>query len=159
VSTLYSKPFYQFFTPRTVTTFLGAQMSTTTGRNSPDVSFNAAAQGGVLAYLGFVGAWAVFSGTSAASPAWAAIIALLNQANHRPVGFINPQIYLLGTAFSFLHGHSNTAPFHDIASGENSDLAGDFGVDGYNAQTGYDLATGWGTPNVSNFIHDILPLV
>jgi subtilase family serine protease len=159
VSTLYSKPFYQFFTPRTVTTFLGAQMSTTTGRNSPDVSFNAAAQGGVLAYLGFVGAWAVFSGTSAASPAWAAIIALLNQANHRPVGFINPQIYLLGTAFSFLHGHSNTAPFHDITSGENSDLAGDFGVDGYNAQTGYDLATGWGTPNVSNFIHDILPLV
>jgi subtilase family serine protease len=124
-----------------------------TSRTVPDVSFNAAIHGGVLAYLGFLGVWAVFGGTSAASPAWAAIIALLDQAHHGPVGFVNPAIYRLGA----LGGNS----FHDITSGDNSDVNGElsFLVDGYSATPGYDLANGWGTPNVSAFITHILPLL
>ena len=144
ISSLYPRPYYQWRLPKTVTTTLGVKVPVT-GREVPDVSFNSAIYGGVLAYLGFFGLWAVFGGTSASSPAWAGIIALLNQANGRPVGFINPEIYGLN--------HWTIArSFHDITVGNNSDTGTQFGLDGYNAGRGYDLTTGWGTPDVAHFI-------
>ena len=104
----------------------------------------------MLHLFGGVDRWAVFGGTSASSPAWAAIMALVNEANGgQPVGFINPAIYNLAGSSASVHS------FHDITSGDNSDTAGQFGVDGFKASSGYDLATGWGTPNVAHFITDI----
>jgi subtilase family serine protease len=167
ISMLYSRPSFQDKTPDSYTTLFGNSVSVT-GRTTPDVSFNSASVGGVLAYLGFLGRWAVFGGTSAASPAWAAIIALLNQANGDPVGFITPTIYALAES-SHGFGFGFFGPFHDITSGENSDTAGantycfpgfspPFCVsnfDGFTAAHGYDLTTGWGTPNVSAFIQGI----
>jgi hypothetical protein len=47
-------------------------------------------------------------------------------------GFINTRIYEIG-----LGGHYTTH-FHDITSGSNGE---------YSAVTGYDLVTGWGSPN------------
>jgi len=138
ISMLYPTPWYQFDVHHRFTTLLGNTV-TATGRMTPDVSFNSAVYGGVLAYLGFLGRWAVFGGTSAASPAWAGIMALANQANGRPLGFVNPAIYLLG------YSHA----FHDITQGNNAVCAGLCGEDGYVAGKGYDLTTGWGTPNVS----------
>lgn len=145
ISSLYPVPFYQHSVARhAFTTLLGNQIQAT-GRMTPDVSFNAAVYGGVLAYLGFLngGVWAVFGGTSAASPAWAAIIALANQANGGPLGFVNPMIYSLG----------NSNAFHDITVGNNAICTGLCGEDGFVAGHGYDLTTGWGTPNVSNLIN------
>ena len=157
VSSLYPRPFYQFGTPSSYTTLFGSTV-VATGRTTPDVSFNSAAQGGFIVYLGFLGAWGVFSGTSAASPAWAGIIALVDQANRGPAGFINPAIYQLGR--NPFAGFFGGASFHDITVGENSDTAGTLSfVDGFVATRGYDLTTGWGTPDVSNFIHNILPLL
>jgi subtilase family serine protease len=149
VSTLYGRPNFQRELPDEFTTLLGAEVPAS-GRLNPDVSFNSAIHGGVLAFLGFLngGTWAVFGGTSAASPAWAAIIALVNQANGGPVGYITPQIYRLrgmGLGFGF-------GPIHDITQGNNSDADGQFGVDGFLASPGYDLTTGEGTPNVARFI-------
>ena len=103
-----------------------------------------------MAYLGFIpnaagtgyGAWAVFGGTSAASPAWAGIMALANQANGRPLGFVNPAIYNIG----------NSKAFHDITQGNNAVCSGLCGENGYLAGRGYDMTTGWGTPNVSLLI-------
>jgi kumamolisin len=118
---------------------------------NPDVSFNSAVDGGVLAYLGFAvpPRWGVFGGTSAAAPAWAGIIALLNQANGAPVGFITPKIYDLN------HGRLKHS-FQDITVGNNSFTEGLlFGADGFNASQGYDLTTGWGTPDVSWFIKNM----
>ncbi|MDA4126379.1 MAG: S53 family peptidase [Thaumarchaeota archaeon] len=199
VSVLYSRPDYQENTPESVTTLLGNTVQVT-GRSTPDVSFNSAIHGGFLVPLGFINnpcissacpgpIWGVFGGTSAASPAWAGIIALLNQANGHPVGFLNPQIYELGASSSEgSHGNGNqvsnqgsgnhdsekAAPFHDITTGENSDCAGKtctllqftnppppgvpspvfvhLVLDGFSASNGYDMATGWGTPNVAAFI-------
>jgi subtilase family serine protease len=154
-SSLYERPSYQAASVHSVTTILGSTFKVT-GRATPDVSFNSAAQGGVLAFLGFEGGvWGVFSGTSASSPAWAAIIALLNQAHGGPVGFLNSAIYKLGHAQVSAHF---AGAFHDITNGQNSDLgslASTFGFDGFAAAPGYDMATGWGTPNVSVFIQDI----
>jgi subtilase family serine protease len=146
ISVLYGRPGFQKGLPGEFTTLFGAEVPAS-GRLNPDVSFNSAIHGGVLAFLGFVGSgtWAVFGGTSAASPAWAAIIALLNQANGAPVGYITPQIYSL-------RGMGFFSPFHDITIGNNSDADGQFSVDGFTASHGYDLTTGEGTPNVARFI-------
>ncbi len=144
ISTLYSRPSYQQDLPYKFKTLLGNTVKAT-GRMTPDVSFNSAVYGGVVAYLGFEGRWAVFGGTSAASPAWAGIMALANQANGRPLGFVNPAIYEIG----------NSRSFHDITQGNNAVCAGLCGEDGFLAGRGYDLTTGWGTPNVSAFINAI----
>lgn len=149
VSPHYGLPRYQMgLLPKTVPTVLGATVPTN-GRLTPDVSFNSAIDGGFLAFAGFIGAhgrYVVFGGTSAASPAWAGIVALANQSHGGSLGFITTAIYQLAESSSY------STTFHDITAGENSDTAGQFGVDGFSAGTGYDLATGWGTPNVANFI-------
>jgi subtilase family serine protease len=171
VSYLYSRPSYQSDLPGSFTTMFGQRIEAN-GRLNPDVSFNSAVFGGFLVWLGFLPAprWGVFGGTSAASPAWAGIIALLNQAHNGPVGFINPAIYSMGAYYV----GAERGPFHDITSGENSDTAGNFFgtycfaaapsppppqcttyFDGWQAGPGYDLTTGWGTPNVSVFINAI----
>jgi kumamolisin len=105
-----------------------------TYRNGPDVSANAdysyyvcADQSGCTANL--------VGGTSFAAPLWAGYMALVNQQSktngHALLGFLNPLIYPLGLGANY-----NTY-FHDITSGNN----------GYAAVTGYDLVTGWGSPN------------
>jgi subtilase family serine protease len=167
VSTLYERPSYQDNLPESFSTLLGATVQADNGRITPDVSFNAAINGGILNYDGFVSLFGgpngfyILAGTSASSPAWAGIIALVNQKNGEPVGFINPAIYELAHSKSYAHA------FHDITGGNNSDTGGQActipscgfnspALDGFNAGKGYDLTTGWGTPNVSNFITDIL---
>jgi subtilase family serine protease len=166
VSVIYGRPSYQGGLPTTATTLLGATVPTAM-RTTPDVSFNSAINGGILNYDGFPSLWGgangfyILGGTSAASPAWAAIIALLNQRNGAPVGFINSAIYALGQSKYY------SDAFHDINTGENSDTAGGPcpfpycpvagpTADGFTASNGYDLTTGWGTPNVAHFISDIL---
>jgi len=107
----------------------------TTLRNGPDVSANAnftfytcADQTACLANE--------YGGTSFAAPMWAGYIALVNQqlaANSQPlVGFLNPTIYAQNVTSAY------AADFHDITSGTSGS---------YSAVTGYDLVTGWGSPN------------
>ena len=148
VSFQYGRPTYQTNMAPKWTTILSNSVKGN-GRLTPDVSFDSSIDGGFLSWIGFLGVWGVFGGTSAASPALAAIVALLNQSHGSPVGFLNSAIYQLAASSSY------SSAFHDITAGENSDTLGQFGVDGFAAGTGYDLATGWGTPNVANFIADL----
>jgi subtilase family serine protease len=129
-----------------------------TSRTIPDISYNAAINGGVLVFWSALGGntvgFYIVGGTSAGSPQWAAIVALANQYSaahgHGPLGSINPAIYHLAKSSAY----SND--FHDITVG-NNDLLGI--LPGFNAATGYDFATGWGTPNVSNLIPDLVNTV
>jgi subtilase family serine protease len=149
ISSLYPRPSYQTSLPNSFTTLLGNSVSATGHRLVPDLSFNSAVSGGVLAYLGFLGVWAVFGGTSASSPALAAIIALMNQVNGGPVGFVTPAIYSLAQSSFY------SRAFHDIKVGNNSATAGS-PYDGFTAGAGHDLTTGWGTPDVASFIPGVL---
>ena len=105
----------------------------TTLRNSPDVS--AEADFDFYTCADQEACQTGWGGTSFATPMWAGYMALVNQQaalNGNPaLGFINPTIYPLGL------GSGYTTDFHDITSGNN----------GYPAVVGYDLATGWGSPN------------
>jgi kumamolisin len=110
-----------------------------TYRNGPDVSANAN-------YTFYVCADQTtctaneYGGTSFAAPMWAGYLALVNQQSvantGKTLGIINPSLYSLG------EGSSYDTDFHDITSGSN----------GFSATTGYDLATGWGSPNGSALI-------
>ncbi|HTR34899.1 MAG TPA: DUF2341 domain-containing protein, partial [Bryobacteraceae bacterium] len=112
----------------------------TTLRNSPDVAAEANFDFYVCADQTTCTA-NEYGGTSFAAPMWAGYLALANQQSlangNSTLGFINPVIYQLGL------GSGYNTDFHDITSGNN----------GYSAEIGYDLATGWGSPNGSGLIN------
>lgn len=116
-------------------------------RNVPDVAM----EGDNDSYYCDLGTCAGGAGgTSFAAPRWAGFMALVNQqaeevgsAPSGGLGFINPSIYSIGEGPNF------SADFHDIADG-NNDTANQ--QVWYNAVAGYDLVTGWGSPNGQNLI-------
>jgi hypothetical protein len=88
-------------------------------------------------------------GTSASAPLWASFTALVNQqASGAPVGFLNPRIYPLALTAGYVND------FHDITSGNNFDS---YSPDRFSAVTGYDLATGLGSPNGQNLMNALAP--
>ena len=113
-----------------------ASQGSTSYRNIPDVSMEAntdnyfCANGTCTTGIG---------GTSLSAPRWAGFLSLANeQANGRPIGFLNTAVYGLGQTSSY------TSLFHDITTGDNFNSGS---PDQFTAVTGYDLVTGWGTPN------------
>jgi kumamolisin len=85
-------------------------------------------------------------GTSLAAPLWAGFAALINQyltANGgHELGDFNPLLYRVAT--------SGTRPaFHDVTVAGNNL---------YDAEPGFDLVSGWGTPDVNNLTLDILDI-
>ncbi|MGA3350265.1 MAG: protease pro-enzyme activation domain-containing protein, partial [Candidatus Sulfotelmatobacter sp.] len=126
-----------------VTAAAGCADCSQTIRNGPDVSANANYTFYVCADQTTCTA-NLYGGTSFAAPMWAGYLALANQQavqNGQPtLGFINPALYTIGL------GSSYDADFHDITSGSN----------GWPATVGYDLATGWGSPNGSGLINSLV---
>ncbi len=128
-------------------------------RATPDVSYNSAVNGGVFVYWSAISSEAgfyIFGGTSAGSPQWAAIAALADQPatmDHKgTIGFINPALYQIGNNPKMYQND-----FHDIRVGNNT-VAGSPDNVGFNAHDGWDDASGWGTPNVSNLVPDLVAL-
>jgi kumamolisin len=130
-------PFWQ------TTTASGCSNCSISYRNGPDVSANANFTFYVCANQSACTA-NDYGGTSFAAPMWAGYLALVNQqavAQGAPtLGFINPALYDIGLSSSY------DVDFHDITGGS----------DGYPATTGYDLATGWGSPNGSGLISRLI---
>jgi len=118
----------------------------------PDVTYNAAIDGGVLTVYSGLGFPALFivGGTSAGSPQWAGIAALANQARASlgkgPIGDLNPVLY------NIYHSARYSSDFHDITVG-NDQLVGT--PVGYAATRGYDVASGIGSPIVSQLVVDL----
>ena len=116
----------------------------TTYRNGPDVSANANFTFYVCADQTTCTA-NEYGGTSFAAPMWAGYVALVNQqlvANgYSTIGFINPYLYAFGVSSSY------GTDFHDITSGKSGS---------YSAVTGYDLVTGWGSPNGTGLLNALV---
>jgi len=112
----------------------------TTLRNGPDVSANANFTFYTCADQTTCNA-NLYGGTSFAAPMWAGLIALVNQqriaSSQGLLGFLNPTIYGQNVSGGSLSS-AYAADFHDITSGTSGS---------YSAMTGYDLVTGWGSPN------------
>lgn len=135
ISTIFTKPSYQ--------TGTGTTNSYSNGkRQVPDVTGNADPNSGYSIYS--QGTWTVVGGTSAAAPLWAGIATLNNAyaaANGKSnLGQANPTLYrMFNTTQTY-------AAYHDITSGTNRY---------YPATTGYDQASGIGSPDAWNLIRDI----
>ncbi len=112
-------------------------------------------------------------GTSASSPAFAGLLALVNQKSGSRQGNPNYVLYGLAARQSASSCNSSTGPastcvFNDVTSGTiampcatgslncTTAKAGDqIGIlSGYQAGTGYDLATGLGSVNATNLINN-----
>ena len=97
------------------------------GRGVPDVAANADPDTGYKVLVD--GQELVIGGTSAVAPLMAGLIALLNQQNGKPSGYIHPQLY------------STPGLCRDITSGNNKTTSADTG---YTAGSGWDACSGWG---------------
>ena len=134
-SSVYARPTWQ----------QGPGLGAAANRQLPDVALNAAAGYAIW----FQGGWAGYGGTSASTPIWAALLALINQTRYAGavahgapmpascalepgLGNPLPDLYQLGAT------PPATPAFRDITSGSGNGA----GLPG----RGWDAVTGWGAP-------------
>jgi hypothetical protein len=145
-SEFFARPSYQ----NTVKSVTGAS------RGVPDIAMSAACDGAVETYSSFTpgdAGWSLTCGTSEATPEFAAIVALAEQAAGHRLGPINPTLYKL---------LAERAPgLVDVTSGNNTvsfyqgTATKPHVVTGYQAGKGYDLVTGVGTVNASKLVYEL----
>jgi subtilase family serine protease len=128
-SSLFPRPAYQDGVPR-----IGRM------RGVPDVAADADAST-AMALLFSGGVLYPAQGTSAATPLWAAVIALADQDAGHHLGFVNPAIYAIARSPAYHRA------FHDVVTGDNSVLWPTGVFAGYEAGPGWDPVTGWGSPD------------
>jgi uncharacterized membrane protein len=137
-SIVYAKPAFQ----------AGPGVPADGARDVPDVSLTSAGHDGYLIIQGHTanvsGLFSV-GGTSAASPSFAGLMALVVQKTGSSQGNANPVFYSMAQN-QFAGG---IAVYHDTTSGNNSVP----GVVGFTAGVGYDQATGWGSVDASNLVN------
>jgi subtilase family serine protease len=145
-SVVFPKPWWQ----------AGPGVPSDNARDVPDISLTASgAHDGYLIYLS--GGVMSVGGTSASSPSFAGIVAIINQyvvakgAQAKPgLGNINPTLYSLA--------QNTTGIIHDITVGDNivpcasKSVGCATGSFGYKAGAGYDLVTGLGSVDAYNLV-------
>jgi subtilase family serine protease len=151
ISTLTPMPTYQSGVIGASSSAVPCGASSGDCREVPDVSASADPQYGYVTYWdqqnGY-SPWTAFGGTSAAAPLWAALAATIDSTSTcaaHPVGFLNPALYRIAAASS--------ADFNDITFGDNDVTGTNNGA--YPASTGYDMATGLGTPAGTQLATDL----
>ena len=138
LSRLFTRPSYQNGVPGiSATRGVPDVAGEATGTSGMALAFSAPGGGQVLIGAG---------GTSAAAPFWAGLIALADQQAGHALGFVNPAIYRI--AQSPLYHKA----FHDITTGNNTVSLNGVTITGYQAGTGWDPVTGWGTPDAEVLI-------
>jgi kumamolisin len=99
------------------------------GRGVPDIAMSATNY-----YTRVDSAEGASGGTSAVAPLMSALVALLNQAKQKNVGFLNPTLY----------ANAGAGVVHDVTSGTNAITNT---IKGYSAGPGWDACSGLGTPD------------
>jgi subtilase family serine protease len=151
VSSVYATPAWQ-----TGAGVFTVDPGTTSGhhRYLPDVSLTAAGHDGYI--IEQEGGLYLVGGTSASSPSFAGIMAIINQRTGTRNGNPNSRLYPLAaqvpTAFHDVTSGSNAVPCAGGSAGCSAKAPStNIGyMTGYSAGAGYDLATGLGSVNVYN---------
>jgi subtilase family serine protease len=133
-------------------------------RGTPDISMSGACNGAVDYYYTFAntarGPWHLVCGTSESSPLFAGIVAIADQVAGKRLGWLNPQLYLLGHLHTFGLGG---AGIQDVTIGDNHNTFADANnnlitVPGFPATPGYDMASGWGSVDANRFCRELARL-
>ncbi len=148
-SSLFSAPDYQksmvesYTSKHVPASYSSVQGFNAKGRGVPDVSAFSTNFPTVVDYITFP-----VGGTSASTPLWAGIVALLNdyeaEKGRQPLGFLNPWLYSLDTGLKDITTGGNNAGSCSLLAG--CTLAKTVG---YNVTEGYDPVTGLGSPVLS----------
>ena len=120
-----------------------------TARAVPDVAADASAATGLaLVSADGPGSYAVSgsSGTSAAAPLWAGLVAEADQLAGYDLGFVNPALY------GIAGGPDYHLAFHDVTRGNSTVIVAPDRFPGYRAGPGWDPVTGWGSPDAELLI-------
>jgi len=141
-SAFFAEPDFQKSMPTAVQSLLNGH------RGIPDIAGDANPATAMINYIG--GQWTQIGGTSASTPLMAGIIAVANQVAGHPLGFINPGIYKIAAS------QNTQQDFRDIINGSNAVAKGNIQVAGFSAQPGWDAVTGWGSPQASQFIPNLI---
>jgi subtilase family serine protease len=126
------------------------------------VSLSAAVDGAVVYYWSFLPGrvgYHLVAGTSEASPLFAGIVALADQAAGQRLGLLNHRIYNLlarkqGTGIVDVTSGNNSLTFCSANCGTAQEV--DTTVNGYSAGPGYDLASGVGTVDAAQFVRALI---
>ncbi len=144
VSSVFSRPAYQN----------GVKAVVGNRRGTPDVSMTAAVDGGALVYLGFKPispGFYIIGGTSEATPMFAGVVAVADQAAKHDLGLLNPSLYALAA--------HQASGLPDVTIGNNtvtfSQKGHTYTVPGYLAAPGYDLASGLGTADGAKLVAEL----
>jgi len=142
MSGLFPRPAYQgdLKTPEPADTWLADGGDSFGGRWIPDVAANAAFESGVELVMG--GEPYAGGGTSAATPIWAGLMAMVAAAMGKPLGPVS-------AAFYGLH-----QGLRDVAEGDN-DVSGTEPA-AYPATEGWDPCTGLGVPDGSSLLKSFM---
>ena len=132
-STVYAKPSWQ----------AGTGVPADGKRDVPDVALSSAGHDGYLIYQN--GELYVVGGTSAASPSFAGVMALVVENTAARQGNANVVFYSLASK----QRAGGASVFHDTTIGNNSVP----GQTGFNATVGYDQATGLGSIDASVLVN------
>jgi subtilase family serine protease len=112
-------------------------------RQLPDVAAASDSDSGV--FVVFRGRPTIVGGTSAATPFWAGVAALIGEAATRErlgaVPYLNPILYDVGSV------RPRSGAFHDVTKGGNRY---------HSAGPDWDYSTGLGSPNVAMLIREVL---
>lgn len=138
------------------------QYTNWTGRGFPDVAAHSVSPDYQVVYAGQLSR---SGGTSAASPVWAGVVGLLNDARFKAgkpaLGWLNPLIYAFGPKIltDITGGYSVGCNGMNTQSG-GSEPAGSGIVPGarWNATAGWDPTTGYGTPDFEKMKELVLSL-
>ena len=149
LSSIFSRPSYQ----QGVAGVVGDH------RGTPDVSMSAACSGLVDTYQSFAGptppGWYYVCGTSESAPLFAGIVALADQEAHHGLGCINPALYAMKQARDPgvvpVRKGDNTVSFRKGGKEHT--------VVGYRASASYNLASGLGTVDASQFVPELVRTV
>ncbi len=115
-------------------------------RDVPDVALSAAGHDGYLIASG--GQIGAVGGTSASSPSFAGLMALIVQKmGNQPQGNANVRLYQLGNA---QYGSGGPAVFHDVTTGNNTVPS----AAGFSCGVGYDPCTGLGTADATALVNN-----
>ena len=134
-SSIFSEPPWQFDSAAqsSVVNATVQQGLPTLGRSGPDVAFPANDTIVYIARDSNNTYFTVVAGTSLASPFFAGMIAELTAVGGHLLGFVDPELYRMGSYYSMFPGASD--PFLDVRWGANYL---------FSAGPGWDATTGWG---------------
>ena len=125
--------------PRSVVASICQERSGATVRQVPDIAFDAASASGAEIFIG--GRRYVVSGTSLASPIFTGVFARVQTYANNTIGFPASLMY---------RDFPGNAAVHDVTTGNNGvSYAGK--SYGYNAGTGWDFTTGFGSLDIGKF--------